>query len=330
MLSVYLPVGTYKRCVGASTLGDLTSSFFVDHNLLITRKATMDLSDGINHFARLPCELRYRIYGLVMARRERHLFRECIHGLDWHVRHCHFQEADIPVWWTDGLTPSSNFRTPTLLRVCKQFRDEAFGLFLRDNLFSVDCSEFGISHFTGWLDKYGPYAKHIRYLRLTFGISHDSVYRSFFPGADPLDSVGGAPYILYVTSYINKRSETVVDQYHGPRMDFAFKYPWSDDDKLEVSRNFAITKEAELGTVLQPFLRSLDADGTKNHDTGVMDAFELFVKHSVDFGNGSKLFVELWQECLWLGVEELIVDPDYLAFERETGRSSSKHLQPLL
>jgi len=215
------------------------------------------------------------------------------------VHRRHVQEPALPERWSNGLRSSTNFRTPALLRVCKQFRDEAFGIFLRDNLFSVGCSQDGIRDFATWLREYGPYARHIRYLSLTFGISHDSVYRSFFPGAAPLDRVWESAYVLYVASYFNERPETAVDRRRGLRIDFAFNDP--EEGRLGVARDLTITSEAELETVLQPFLRSLDADVIWDHDKGIMDAFKLFVKHSEKFGNGQKLFVELWQQWLWFG-----------------------------
>jgi len=229
-----------------------------------------------NRLLHLPYELRQIIYSLTLV-----------------------QDPLEPVYKFEDWSSSPNKKEiPALLQVCKQTRDEGFEVFLGQNMVSVICSSEspgrGVECLEKWLLILGPYARHVRRLKLDLKISDDTVYHSCFPDGNPTESSGGALYQLNVTSYRGKWPKTAIDRCFGPRLQ------WYVQDRgcvVTASRVFEISHRSDLAEMVRPFLKSLDIDDQRFHN--VMTVFEHFLERSAMLQNGQKVFVELWQSLLW-------------------------------
>ena len=244
----------------------------------------MENSISLSGLLRLPYELRQIVYRFVLVQdplKPVYAFR-------------------LRSWYrtSSRLSLDEEQKIAALLQVSKLTRDEGYEVFLRENIFSIDCDDtpYGERCFARWLVMLGPYARHVRRLMLCFYIPERLVFESCFPGSASTGTSWRSPYFLKVVSRCGKQAKMAIDECPGPRLHFRIQ---PGGKTVTASRTLEITNEDELETEVSLFLTSLNPEKRYDVDVDVTTALEIFCRHAKPFDNDRTVFMELWKKRLW-------------------------------
>lgn len=189
-------------------------------------------------------------------------------------------------------------RTPGLLQVCQQIRNEAYPIFLRENRFYLNCIHGGgveyhdegeNPRFGAWLSVLGSRASMVSNVDCGFSIYADQLLETI----KPLD---WEPFVLRLSSYqhkddaTNNRPLTNLKHEKIPRINY-FKWCTIEEKNVEVERTVASQEEAN--EALSQLMEPLGADEYLVED--MCSILQKYILATKKFEPRDRILIDLWQ-----------------------------------
>ncbi|GAB7339855.1 hypothetical protein MBLNU457_6389t2 [Dothideomycetes sp. NU457] len=222
-------------------------------------------------FFRLPPELRNMVYELVIDK-ENNL-----------ARHVDFNTTQ----------PDTLLQTPSLVQVCQQIRQEAYPMFLAQHYYDLRCvCADEIKNCEAWLNALGTYASEVEDLDVMFHVERSRLPKIIEPQERTMTI---ELFELRFSGYgkldnVEEDLLTLPGNADVPRI--KYKEP-RDVNATDFEVQLIVTNQDEADGAMSHLLGPLGVgDDTLKQVSAI---FNFFTDATVNFDNGEKILIDLWQ-----------------------------------